>query len=154
MRPVRNGHRGGGVLGRGGGGRRGGGRAAGAMLGGLTLANVIGVPLGTLVGEGLGRRGPFWNLAGPAVVAMPLIARQVRPGSEQRRQSVRAEFAEIRQARVWVVFLGSALFEAAPFGAYSFVSPLLTARAGLPEKTVPLVRRSRWWCCSARPRSY
>jgi predicted MFS family arabinose efflux permease len=114
-------------------------RAMGVMVGGLTLANVIGVPLGTAAGEGLGWRGPFWILAGLAVVAMPLIARQVRPGSEQGQLSVRAEFAALRQVRIWVVFLATALFEAALFGAYSYVSPLLTTRAGLPAKFIPLV---------------
>jgi len=114
-------------------------RAMGVLVGGLTLANVIGVPLGTAAGEGLGWRSPFWILAGLAVVAMPLIARQVRPGSQQGQPSVRAEIAELRQARVWVVFLATALFEAALFGAYSYVAPLLTTRAGLPEKFIPLV---------------
>jgi DHA1 family inner membrane transport protein len=114
-------------------------RAMGAMVGGLTLANVIGVPLGTFIGDGLGWRGPFWILAGLAVVAMPLIARRVRPADEQGGLSVRAELAEMRQGRVWVVYLATALFEAALFGAYSYVSPLLTARAGLPRNAIPLV---------------
>jgi predicted MFS family arabinose efflux permease len=63
--------------GRGSGGRhRSGGPASagkgdGEMVGGLTLANVVGVPLGTAFGEALGGRGPFWILAGLAVAAMP-----------------------------------------------------------------------------------
>ena len=114
-------------------------RAMGVMVGGLTLANVIGVPLGTAAGQGLGWRGPFWILAGLAVVVMPVIARQVRPGSQQGQQSVRAGLAELRQVRVWVVYLATALFEAALFGAYSYVAPLLTTRAGLPARFIPLV---------------
>lgn len=114
-------------------------RAMGVMVGGLTLANVIGVPLGTAAGEALGWRGPFWILTGLAVVAMPVIARQVRPGSERGDLSVRAEFAEMRQVRVWVLYLATALFEAGMIAAYSYVSPLLTTRAGLPAKFIPLV---------------
>jgi predicted MFS family arabinose efflux permease len=114
-------------------------RAMGVMVGGLTLANVIGVPLGTAVGEGLGWRGPFWILAALAVVAMPVIARQVRPGGDRGHLSVRTEFAELRQARVWVVYLTIALFEGGMIAAYSYVSPLLTTRAGLPQKLIPLV---------------
>jgi predicted MFS family arabinose efflux permease len=114
-------------------------RAMGAMVGGLTLANVIGVPLGTFVGDGLGWRGPFWILAGLAVAAMPLIARRVRPAGEQGGLSIGTELAEMRQGRVWVVFLATALFEAALFGSYSYVAPLLTTRAGLAEKYIPLV---------------
>jgi len=56
-------------------------RAMGVLVGGLTLANVIGVPLGTAAGEALGWRGPFWNLAGLAVAAVPVIARHVPPAA-------------------------------------------------------------------------
>ena len=87
-------------------------RAMGVMVGGLTLANVIGVPLGTAFGEALGWRGPFWILAGLAVVAMPVIARQVPDGGERSQPSMRTEAAALRQLRVWVVFLATALFEA------------------------------------------
>jgi predicted MFS family arabinose efflux permease len=59
------------------------------MVGGLTLANVIGVPLGSAFGQALGWRGPFWIPAGLAVVAMPVIARQVRDGGERAQLSVR-----------------------------------------------------------------
>ncbi|MGH3158614.1 MAG: MFS transporter, partial [Streptosporangiaceae bacterium] len=74
-------------------------RAMGVMVGGLTLANVIGVPLGTAVGEALGWRGPFWILAGLAVVAMPLIVRQVPAGGQRARLSVRDELAELARPR-------------------------------------------------------
>jgi predicted MFS family arabinose efflux permease len=114
-------------------------RAMGVMVGGLTLANVIGVPLGTAFGEALGWRGPFWILAGLAVVAMPVIARQVPAGGGRAHLSARAEIAALRQVRVWVVFLATALFEAGMIASYSYVSPLLTTRAGLPEKFIPLV---------------
>ena len=113
-------------------------RAMGVLVGGLTLANVIGVPLGTAFGEALGWRGPFWILAGLALVAMPVIARRVPAGGGRAGQSVRAEIGTLRQVRVWVVLLAIALFEAGMIAAYSYVSPLLTNRAGLPEKLVPL----------------
>ena len=64
-------------------------RAMGVMVGGLTLANVIGVPLGTAFGEALGWRGPFWILAGLALVAMPVIGRRV-PGRRRARWPVGA----------------------------------------------------------------
>jgi predicted MFS family arabinose efflux permease len=114
-------------------------RAMGVLVGGLTVANVIGVPLGTALGEALGWRGPFWVLAGLAVVAVPVIARHVPAGGQRARLSVRAEFGALRQVRVWVVFLAFALFEGGMIAAYSYVSPLLTTRAGLPENLVPLV---------------
>jgi len=102
-------------------------RAMGVMIGGLTLANVIGVPLGTAFGEALGWRGPFWILAGLAVVALPVTARQVPADGERGQLSVRAEIAALRQVRVWVVFLATALFQAGLIALYSYVSPLSTS---------------------------
>lgn len=46
-------------------------RAVGVMMDGLTLANVVGVPVGSFVGQYTGWRGLFWALAvlaGPAAV--------------------------------------------------------------------------------------
>jgi predicted MFS family arabinose efflux permease len=114
-------------------------RAMGVLVGGLTLANVIGVPLGTAAGQALGWRGPFWVLAGLAVAAVPVIARHVPAGGQRANLSVRAEITALRQIRVWVVFLAFALFEGGMIAAYSYVSPLLTTRAGLPQNLVPLV---------------
>jgi predicted MFS family arabinose efflux permease len=114
-------------------------RAMGVLVGGLTLGNVIGVPLGTAAGEALGWRGPFWILAGLAVAAMPMIARHVLADGERADLSVHAEIGALHQVRVWVVFLAFALFEGGVIAAYSYVAPLLTTRAGLPDKFIPLV---------------
>lgn len=44
-------------------GEEAGAKAMGIMVGGVTLATVIGVPLGTATGQLLGWQGPFWALA-------------------------------------------------------------------------------------------
>ncbi|MGZ4446092.1 MAG: MFS transporter, partial [Nocardioides sp.] len=57
-------------------------RKAGAialMFGGLTIANVLGVPLGTLLGQQLGWRSTFWAITAIGVVAFVAIATLV-PG--------------------------------------------------------------------------
>ncbi|MFF5452554.1 MFS transporter [Streptomyces sp. NPDC012950] len=58
-------------------------RAVGVMMGGLTLANVIGVPIGSLVGQYTGWRGPFWALAVLAGLVAVFVSRFI-PQTEQR----------------------------------------------------------------------
>jgi DHA1 family inner membrane transport protein len=114
-------------------------RAMGVMIGGLTLANVIGVPLGTAAGQALGWRGPFWVLSGLAVAAMPLISRHVSSGGERSDLSVRTEIGALRNYRLLVVLLAAALSQAGLIACFSYVSPLLTDRAGLASRFVVLV---------------
>ncbi|MDT7800487.1 MAG: hypothetical protein QOI78_3920, partial [Actinomycetota bacterium] len=52
-------------------------RAIGVMMGGLTLANVIGVPLGTLLGQQVGWRATFGVVSVIGLVAIAAIAKLV-----------------------------------------------------------------------------
>ncbi|MFD4875793.1 MFS transporter [Streptomyces sp. NPDC058420] len=49
-------------------------RAVATMFAGLTVANVLGVPFGALVGERWGWRATFWAITGIGVVALAAIA--------------------------------------------------------------------------------
>lgn len=119
-------------------------RALAVMSGGLSLAVVAGVPLGAFVGQLIGWRGPFWLLAGlslPAILAVlrfaPVTLSQNR--AEVAEVSVRGELAAVRPWRVWVVLGTMVLAQAGFLGAYSYITPLLTDRAGIPAVLVPLV---------------
>ena len=48
--------------------------AIGLMFTGLTLANILGVPFGTFVGQGLGWRATFWFITGLGVIALVPVA--------------------------------------------------------------------------------
>ncbi|WP_051020660.1 MFS transporter [Nocardia araoensis] len=116
-------------------------RALAVMSGGLSLAVVAGVPLGTFAGQFTGWRGPFWMLA---LLAMPAFAAVLRFTPTAARVSgapvsVRAEVAAVRPWQVWAVLAAITLAQAGFLGAYSFISPLLTDRAGIPASLVALV---------------
>jgi DHA1 family inner membrane transport protein len=116
-------------------------RALAVMSGGLSLAVVAGVPLGTFVGQITGWRGPFWLLAGlslPAVLALLRFA-PTAVSQDRGEVSVRGELAAVRPWRVWVVLGTMVLAQAGFLGAYSYITPLLTDRAGIPAVLVPLV---------------
>jgi DHA1 family inner membrane transport protein len=127
-------------------------RKAGAisvMFGGLTLANVLGVPLGTFVGQQWGWRATFALIAVVGVVAAAGIAALVpdtaadvaadaaagEPAPEQR--SLRAELGAFRNGQVWLSLGMTVLVFGGMFGAFMYVEPLLTRVTGFDESAVP-----------------
>lgn len=114
-------------------------RATGVMIGGLTLANVVGVPIGSFAGQFTGWRGPFWALAILSGLAAVFIGRFI-PAQEQRVQvSLRAEVRALRQGRLWLALGAAMLIMGGVLATYTYVTPLLTDRAGIPDGAVPLV---------------
>lgn len=121
-------------------GPQAGAKAMGIMIGGVTLANVLGVPIGTALGQLMGWQGPFWILAVLALAAAALLWRRLPVDRATRgAANLRGEFRSLRKGRLWVVYLATALVQASFVAVYSYVSPLLTEGAGVPEALVPLV---------------
>ena len=121
-------------------GAEAGAKAMGIMVGGVTLATVVGVPIGTAAGQFLGWQGPFWALAILAAACAVLLWK-VLPGGivADGGANLRAEFRRLRHTRLWSVYAATALIQAAFLGVYSYIAPQLTERAGLAEAVVPLV---------------
>ena len=115
-------------------------RALGVLVGGLTVANVAGVPLGALCGQALGWRAPFWGLAVLSLAALVAVVTLVpAPPRAAVAPRLAPQLAAFRSRRLWLVLLTAALAQAAVFAAFSYVSLLLTGAAGLPASAVPLV---------------
>ncbi|MEV6618309.1 MFS transporter [Streptomyces sp. NPDC051051] len=114
-------------------------RAVGVMMGGLTLANVVGVPIGSFVGQYTGWRGPFWALAVLAGVAAVFVGRFIPATGQRAEVSVRAEVRALRQGRLWPALTAAVLIMGGVLATYTYVTPLLTDRAGIPAGAVPLV---------------
>ncbi len=115
-------------------------RALGLVGAGGMLANVIGVPLGAFAGQLTGWRGPFWALAAFAAAAVALIARHVpADGPDQEAVPLRSELAALRSGRLWLVLAACATTTGGVLSTYSYISPLLTDRAGISAGLVPLV---------------
>lgn len=119
-------------------------RALAVVLGGLTLANVLGVPAGTWIGETFGWQAAFAAVG--AVTVLTTIATWLfvpETGGEvaatPMRERLRAELAVFRQSRLWAALATTMTFQAAVFCAFSYFAPLLTDVADLPSSGVPLV---------------
>ncbi|MFE2738697.1 MFS transporter [Streptomyces sp. NPDC059349] len=115
-------------------------RAIGLVGAGAMLANVIGVPVGAFAGQVMGWRGPFWALTVLALAAAGLIARTVpHDGPTQQPVSIRSELTALRSGRLWLALAACATTTGGVLAAYSYISPLLTDRAGIASALVPLV---------------
>lgn len=116
-------------------------RALAVMSGGLSLAVVAGVPLGTFASLFTGWRGPFWTLAVLSLIIAVAVLRMAPANLGERsvRVSMREEVSALRPWRLWVVLAVTVLAQAGFLGMYSFISPLLTDRAGIPAVLVPVV---------------
>jgi DHA1 family inner membrane transport protein len=116
-------------------------RAVSRVFLGLTIANVVGVPLGTLVGQDLGWRATFalvgvvGLLAVTAVWAFVPAAGPAAVGGGTLGREVRA----LRHPQV-LLSLGAVVFGfGAMFACYSYVTPLMTEVGGFAPATMTLL---------------
>ncbi|MFI1954726.1 Cmx/CmrA family chloramphenicol efflux MFS transporter [Streptomyces xinghaiensis] len=115
-------------------------RAMAVMLGGLSIANVLGVPAGAFLGEHFGWRSAFWAVGAASAVALAgivaLIPRIPRPAELPR---LRKELRVYRDGQVWLAVVTTALVGGGVFCFFSYLAPLLTDVAGLDDGWVPTV---------------
>ncbi|MFB4348301.1 MFS transporter [Microbacterium sp. CR_7] len=118
-----------------------GNRAKGVafILTGLTVANVVGVPLGTFLGQQWGWRAAFGVVALVFAIATVCILLFVpeHPGTPGR--TMRQELGVFRIPQVWFTLGIGAIGFGGFFAVYSYIAPLVTDVAGSPEWVVPIV---------------
>ena len=105
------------------------------MISGLTMANVVGVPLGTFVAQQTSWRLVF---AAIAVIGLVTIAGLLAwlPGDVGEPGNLRSELAAFRRGQVWLVLGLTVIGFSALFAVYSYVSPILTELSGIPVEWV------------------
>lgn len=115
-------------------------RAMAVMIGGLSIANVLGVPAGAFLGEGLGWRAAFWAVGAASAIALVGIVTLVpKIPLPAERPRLKRELSIYADRQVWLSIAVTALAAGGVFCAFSYLSPLLTDVAGLPEGWVPAV---------------
>ncbi|WP_381804665.1 Cmx/CmrA family chloramphenicol efflux MFS transporter [Streptomyces niveus] len=115
-------------------------RAMAVMIGGLSIANVLGVPAGAFLGTHLGWRSAFWAVGAASAVALVGVATLIpRIPLPERKPELRRELLIYRDRQVWLAIAITALAAGGVFCAFSYLAPLLTDVAGLDEGWVPTV---------------
>ncbi|MGW2844626.1 MFS transporter, partial [Streptomyces sp. NPDC001274] len=107
---------------------------------GLSIANVLGVPLGAFLGENLGWRSAFWAVGAASAVALVGVATLIpRIPLPEQKPRLKREMAIYRDRQVWLAIVITALAAGGVFCAFSYLAPLLTDVAGLDSGWVPTV---------------
>ncbi|KWR73829.1 MFS transporter [Arthrobacter sp. W1] len=108
------------------------------MFTGLTAANVLGVPIGTLLGQHSGWRSTFWAISGIGVLALVGILALV-PAIRHVAEgiSLRQEIGAFTSLQVWLSLGVTILGYGGMFGAFTYIAYTLTEITGFNATTVP-----------------
>ncbi|MET8698753.1 MFS transporter [Kitasatospora sp. NPDC004723] len=114
-------------------------RAVAVMFSGLTLANVVGVPAATLLGQHLGWRATMLVVVAIGAAGAVAIARLVPDLPSPAQAGLRHELGAFRSGQLWLA-LATVVFGCGGFFAcYSYITPLLTEVSGYATGSVTLV---------------
>ncbi|MER5734231.1 MULTISPECIES: Cmx/CmrA family chloramphenicol efflux MFS transporter [unclassified Streptomyces] len=115
-------------------------RAMAVMIGGLSIANVLGVPAGSFLGEHLGWRSAFWAVAAASAIALVgVVTRIPRIPLPETKPRLRDELTIYRDRQVLLSVVITALAAGGVFCAFSYLGPLLTDVSGLDKGWVSAV---------------
>lgn len=115
------------------------GRAVARIMVGLTIANLVGVPLVTAAGQQIGWRSAYFAVAVIGVVTALAIGRLVPRIPASHGASVAAELRAFRRPQVWFALVTGMVGFGGMFAVYSYISPTTTEVTGLSESWVPWV---------------
>lgn len=118
-------------------GKRGQGVAF--VLSGLTIANVIGVPFITWIGQTHGWRIAYLVVAAIFALTFVAVGLLVPWQAGDPRATLRNELRAFTRMQVWLALLIGAIGFGGFFAVYTYVAPLVTTVTGLPASAVPLV---------------
>jgi DHA1 family inner membrane transport protein len=110
-------------------------RAIALMFAGLTLANVVGVPAGTALGQVVSWRVAFAAVGALGLLTVLAVSAWVPP-AQGGTTSLRAELAAFRRPQVLLALAVTTVGTGALFAVYSYVAPILTDLTGLGERAV------------------
>jgi DHA1 family inner membrane transport protein len=114
------------------------GRAVAMVMIGLSVANVVGVPAATWMGQHLGWRSAFWIAAGLAVLTAVLVAFLVPACPGDAEATGRRELTLFAEPQAWLTLLAGAIGFGGMFALYSYIAKAVTVVGGLADGAVPV----------------
>lgn len=111
-------------------------RAVALMFTGLTLANVLGVPLGTAIGQAYGWRATFGVVTVIGVVTISGLIAILPRDKQQENGSILREIAALKNGRLWLALSTTVFFAASMFALFTYIAPLLRDFTGVSPEGV------------------
>ncbi|MCL6670692.1 MFS transporter [Streptomyces panaciradicis] len=115
-------------------------RSVSLMFLGLTVANIAGVPVATLMGQHLGWRATFLGVSAIGLAAIAALALLIPHDHTQAPAAgLRRELTALKSLPVWLALGTTVAGFGALFSAYSYITPMLTDAAGYADTSVTLL---------------
>ncbi|UVJ40965.1 MFS transporter [Arthrobacter sp. CJ23] len=115
------------------------GWAISMVMGGLTVANVIGVPLATWLGQTFGWRLLFVVVGAIGLATVVLLWKFVPFEPAHPEASIRRELGALKRIQVWLALLIGVIGFGGFFAVYTYIAHTMTSVAGIPEFLIPAV---------------
>ena len=114
------------------------GRAVAQVMLGLSVANVVGVPAATWLGQLLGWRSAYWLVAVLGLATMALVAAFVPSIVGDPQATWRREITALRRPQVLLTLLAGAIGFGGMFAVYTYIVPTVTEIGGLSKAVAPV----------------
>ncbi|MGG4446400.1 MFS transporter [Brevibacillus porteri] len=115
------------------------GTAISIIFSGFTIASVIGVPLGTFIGQWGGWQMAFWFAALLGVISLLASAVTIPKGLKGSSSSLQKQIGLLTNTRIIIAFFIPALSIAATYTVYTYLTPLLQEVLFVPNQSISLV---------------
>lgn len=115
------------------------GQAIAWVMSGLSVANLIGVPLATWLGQTSGWRWMFIVTGVFGAATLAAVAWLVPPVPAPRGSSVRGELTALKSPALWRAILVGTIGFAGMFALYTYIAPVFTDVGGMPQHLVPVL---------------
>lgn len=110
--------------------------AVSIVLAGLTIANIIGVPFGTFIGQQLGWRASFGAITILGILSLAGIIRFIPVIRQEHAPDLAKEFRNLMNPQVLLVLLTGALGCGSLFAVFTYITPMLENISGFAEHSV------------------
>ncbi|SDS34433.1 MFS transporter, DHA1 family, inner membrane transport protein [Paenibacillaceae bacterium GAS479] len=117
-------------------------RKAGAvaiMMAGLTIANILGVPFGTFIGQEYGWRMSFGAVAIMGVITLIGLIVLIPSVKQQEETSTARQIRAVMQPKIGLALLIGTMGCISIFSLFSYIKPLLTNVTGFSAGSIPWV---------------
>jgi DHA1 family inner membrane transport protein len=115
------------------------GWAISMVMAGLTVSNVIGVPLATWVGQTFGWRLLFIIVGVIGMLTVVMVWKFVPFEAAHPEASIRRELGALKRLQVWLALLIGIIGFGGFFAVYTYIAHTMTGVAGIPESLIPAV---------------
>ncbi|MDF1654705.1 MAG: MFS transporter [Coxiellaceae bacterium] len=106
------------------------------MFSGLTLANVIGVPMGTLLGQHFGWRSAFWVISGLGLAGLIGILKFIPTQLNIAATHLKKELAAFKRPQLWLALIITIIGFSGLLTSFAYVEPMMTHVTGFTSHAV------------------